>query len=81
MTWTLMIHGGCGAMRVDTLAPDHEAAARAGLAAALDAGEAVLGGGGSAMDAVEAAARVLEEDPAFNAGRGSVLTADGHRRT
>jgi beta-aspartyl-peptidase (threonine type) len=33
--------------------------------------------GGSALDAVEAAARVLEEDPAFNAGRGSVLTADG----
>ena len=33
--------------------------------------------GGDALDAVEAAARVLEDDPPFNAGRGSVLTADG----
>ena len=77
MNWTLMIHGGCGAMRPATLSPEHEAEARAGLEAALDAGEAVLAGGGSALDAVEAAARVLEEDPTFNAGRGSVLTVDG----
>ncbi len=77
MTWTLMIYGGCGAMRPDTLSPTHEAAARAGLEAALDAGEALLAAGASALDAVEAAARVLEEDPAFNAGRGSVLSADG----
>ena len=76
-----MIHGGCGAMRPATLSPEHEAAARAGLDAALDAGAAVLAAGGSALDAVEAAARVLEDDPAFNAGRGSVLTADGQCRT
>lgn len=73
-----MIHGGCGAMRPDHLSPETEALARAGLNAALDAGEAILAAGGSALDAVEAAARVLEEDPAFNAGRGSVLTAEGH---
>ena len=77
MNWTLMIHGGSGAMRPATLSPEHEAKARAGLNAALDAGEDVLAGGGSALDAVEAAARVLEDDPAFNAGRGSVLNADG----
>ena len=77
MSWTLMIHGGCGAMRPASLPPEQEERARAGLEAALDAGEAVLGGGGSALDSVEAAARVLEEDPAFNAGRGSVLTAEG----
>jgi beta-aspartyl-peptidase (threonine type) len=77
MNWTLVLHGGSGAMRPATLSPDHEARARAGLNAALDAGEAVLAGGGSALDAVEAAARVLEEDVAFNAGRGSVLGADG----
>ncbi|MDP9163855.1 MAG: isoaspartyl peptidase/L-asparaginase, partial [Pseudomonadota bacterium] len=77
MNWTLVIHGGCGAMRPDKLPPEQEEAARAGLNAALDAGEAILARGGSALDAVEAAARVLEEDPAFNAGRGSVLTADG----
>ena len=78
MTWKLMIHGGCGAMRPDTVSPEQEERARFGLQAALDAGQAILAGGGSALDAVEAAARVLEENPAFNAGRGCVLTADGH---
>ena len=77
MNWTLVIHGGCGAMRPDTVPPGAEERARAGLEAALDAGSAILSGGGSALDSVEAAARALEEDPSFNAGRGSVLTADG----
>ncbi|MEO7504085.1 MAG: isoaspartyl peptidase/L-asparaginase [Sphingomicrobium sp.] len=77
MSWKLMIHGGCGAMRPDQVSKAQEEAARQGLAAALDAGEAILAAGGSALDAVEAAARVLEEDPAFNAGRGSVLSAEG----
>ena len=78
MNWTLVIHGGCGAMQPDKLPPEQEERARAGLAAALDAGEAILAADGSSLDAVEAAARVLEEDTAFNAGRGSVLTAQGH---
>lgn len=78
MTWTLMIHGGCGAMRPANLSSETEERSRAGLHAALDAGENVLAAGGSALDAVEAAARVLEDDSCFNAGRGSVLTADGH---
>lgn len=73
--WQLVIHGGCGAMR---LSADEEAAGLAGLRAALDAGQAILQRGGAALDAVEAAARVLEDDPAFNAGRGSVLAHDGH---
>ena len=77
MSWTLMIHGGCGAMRPATVPPEVEEAARAGLEAALDAGERVLAEGGAALDAVAAAARVLEEHPCFNAGRGSVLTAAG----
>ena len=77
MTWSLLIHGGCGAMRPETVPADVEEKARAGLNAALDAGEAILAAGGAALDAVEAAARVLEDDAAFNAGRGSVLTADG----
>ena len=72
--WQLVIHGGCGAMR---LSPDEERAGLAGLHAALEAGAAVLRGGGPSLDAVAAAARVLEDDPAFNAGRGSVLTHDG----
>jgi beta-aspartyl-peptidase (threonine type) len=78
MSWTLVIHGGCGAMRPATVAPEAEEQARAGLHAALDAGAAILGSGGTALDSVEAAARALEEHTSFNAGRGSVLTADGH---
>lgn len=59
------------------LSQEQDRLARAGLAAALDAGIAVLSAGGPSLDAVEAAVRVLEDDPLFNAGRGSVFTADG----
>jgi len=76
--WRLLIHGGCGGMRPGTLDPALDEAGRAGLGAALDAGAAILSAGGAALDAVEAAARILEDDPAFNAGRGSVLAFDGH---
>jgi beta-aspartyl-peptidase (threonine type) len=75
--WKLVIHGGAGAMRPAHGDPDHEERARRGLRDALDAGSAILAGGGSAVDAVEAAVRMLEDDPSFNAGRGSVLTAGG----
>ena len=59
------------------LSADDEKAARAGLEAALAAGSAILEKREGALDAVEAAVRVLEEDSCFNAGRGSVLTATG----
>ena len=75
--WKLVIHGGSGAMRPVPGDPGHEQSARQGLRDALEAGAAILGRGGSAIDAVEAAVRVLEDDPCFNAGRGSVLTAEG----
>ena len=78
MSWKLVIHGGSGSMRRGGMAPPLEEAGRAGLNAALDAGEAILAAGGNALDAVEAASRILEEDPCFNAGRGSVLAFDGH---
>ena len=58
--------------------PDHEQRARAGLRAALDAGVVLLAEGGAALDAVETSVRFLEDDPCFNAGRGSVLTSEGH---
>ena len=54
-----------------------QSAHEAGLGAALDAGSAVLAAGGSALDAVEAAVVALEDDPHFNAGRGSVFTYEG----
>ena len=76
-TWRLVIHGGAGSERIAHDDPAHEQSARAGLQRALDAGAAILSDGGSAVDAVEAAGRVLEEDPCFNAGRGSVLTERG----
>jgi len=75
--WRLVIHGGAGSERIAHDDPGHESTARAGLHRALEAGAAILERGGGAVDAVEAAARVLEEDPCFNAGRGSVLTEEG----
>lgn len=72
-----MIHGGAGRFQRGRIAPEVEAGTRAGLETALDAGAAVLSAGGAALDAVEAAVRVLEDDPNFNAGRGAALTADG----
>ncbi|MFL6765239.1 MAG: isoaspartyl peptidase/L-asparaginase family protein, partial [Sphingomicrobium sp.] len=75
--WRLVIHGGAGSERIAHDNPEHEAQARAGLGQALEGGSAILANGGSAIDAVEAAARRLEENPCFNAGRGSVLTEQG----
>jgi beta-aspartyl-peptidase (threonine type) len=75
--WRLMVHGGAGSERIAHDDPEHEAAAREGLKEALEAGCAILSSGGSAIDAVESAARMLEENPCFNAGRGSVLTEQG----
>jgi beta-aspartyl-peptidase (threonine type) len=75
--WRLVIHGGAGAMRPKHGDPDHEQRARDGLRAALDAAAAILAEGGAALDAVEASVRLLEDDPCFNAGRGSVLTSEG----
>ncbi len=77
MTYTIAVHGGAGLSRRHSLAPEREEACRAGLREALRAGADVLSGGGGALDAVVAAVLSLEENPLFNAGRGSVLAADG----
>jgi beta-aspartyl-peptidase (threonine type) len=76
MTWTLVIHGGAGRI-TPAVVGDKEAAIRAALARALNAGTAILSGGGAAIDAVQAAIEVLEDDPHFNAGRGAALSYDG----
>jgi L-asparaginase / beta-aspartyl-peptidase len=68
----LIVHGGAGADPAEG-----RAELREGIAAAVTAGWGVLEGGGSALDAAEAAVRVLEDHPRFNAGRGSVLTTAG----
>jgi len=69
---TLLVHGGAWAIPADA-AEAHER----GVRAALDAGYAILSLGGSAIDAVEMAVSVMEDDPTFDAGRGSFLTSDG----
>ena len=68
----IVCHGGAG-----LVADDRHARLRAGVRAAAEAGHAILADGGSALDAVVTAVRVLEDDPEFNAGTGSALTSDG----
>ena len=70
--WALVVHGGAKEME-----PDEEQPSREGIVEALQAGQRVLEHGGRAIDAVEAAVRVLEDLPVFNAGRGAALTEDG----
>jgi beta-aspartyl-peptidase (threonine type) len=76
-SWRLVIHGGSGIIERHGLTAEQDAAARAALDHALVTGSAVLESGGSALDAVEAAVRELEDDPHFNAGRGAVFTHEG----
>jgi beta-aspartyl-peptidase (threonine type) len=73
----LAIHGGAGTLPRTHLSPQREADYRAGLAAALQAGFAVLESGGSSVDAVTGAVVALEDNELFNAGRGAVFTLDG----
>lgn len=76
-TFTLAIHGGAGTIRREDLKPEEETAYRAGLQAALNAGSSILKAGGTALEAVRAAVRTLEDDILFNAGRGSVFGKNG----
>jgi L-asparaginase / beta-aspartyl-peptidase len=73
----LVIHGGAGTIERSDITPEKESEYRAGLERALTAGYEILNRGGSSLDATEAAVRVLEDDPHFNAGRGSVFTSAG----
>jgi beta-aspartyl-peptidase (threonine type) len=74
--WAIAIHGGAGG-NAATWTEEKKAKRLAGLKQALETGKAILMNGGTSLDAVEATIRVLEDDPTFNAGRGSVVTADG----
>jgi beta-aspartyl-peptidase (threonine type) len=76
--WKLVIHGGAGIIERDRLTDEEDRAIRESLGRALEAGSAILAAGGTALDAVERAACALEDDPHFNAGRGSVFTFQGH---
>ena len=74
--WRLVIHGGAGVILRENMTPEKEAAYEAALQDALEAGAVVLRNGGDAIDAVEAAVLVMEDNPLFNAGYGAVFTAD-----
>ena len=73
----IAIHGGAGAVPRQALSAAREREYREGLAAALDLGYAALHNGGSSLDAVTAAVRVLEDNPLFNSGKGAALTSEG----
>jgi beta-aspartyl-peptidase (threonine type) len=73
----MAIHGGAGTLPRTEMGSEQELLYRAGLAAALDAGFAVLQAGGTSLDAVTQAVIALEDNPLFNAGRGAVFTHDG----
>jgi beta-aspartyl-peptidase (threonine type) len=73
----IAIHGGAGVISRDQLGPDQGASYLQGLEEALDAGYAVLESGGSSLNAVITAVRLLEDNPLFNAGRGAVLNHEG----
>jgi L-asparaginase / beta-aspartyl-peptidase len=68
----ILVHGGAG-----QVTPDRADRLRAGVRAAAAAGKQILDRGASALDAVVAAVRTLEQDPEFGAGLGSALTRDG----
>jgi beta-aspartyl-peptidase (threonine type) len=70
--WAAVVHGGAGALE-----PNRVSRATSGCAEAVQAAREVLARGGSALDAVEAAVQTLEDNPEFNAGRGSALTREG----
>ncbi|HEY1582835.1 MAG TPA: isoaspartyl peptidase/L-asparaginase [Chthoniobacterales bacterium] len=77
MKFGMVIHGGAGTIERSQMTAENEDAHRDGLEQALKAGYAILDRGGTSVDAVEAAIRVLEDNPLFNAGKGAVFTHEG----
>lgn len=75
--WSIVVHGGAGVIERGQMDAATETAYRQNLAVSMEAGAAILRDGGSALDAIEAVIRRMEDDPLFNAGRGAVFTAEG----
>ncbi|HEX8639271.1 MAG TPA: isoaspartyl peptidase/L-asparaginase [Pyrinomonadaceae bacterium] len=72
-----MIHGGAGVIKKGSLTPEREKEYRTRLEEAVLVGYKTLQNGKSGLDAVEAAIRIMEDSPLFNAGKGAVFTAEG----
>ena len=75
--YVMVIQGGAGTMRRESMTPVMEKAYRDTLTIALRRGYDILARGGSSLDAVEATIRVMEDSPLFNAGKGAVFTSAG----
>jgi beta-aspartyl-peptidase (threonine type) len=73
----IVIHGGAGTISRKDMTPEMDKQYRAALKQALEAGYAVLKQGGKSLDAVQAAIRVMEDNPLFNAGKGAVFDHQG----
>lgn len=75
--YVLVIHGGAGTIQRSQMSPEREKAYHDALQEALAKGEEILKNGGSALDAVEASVKYMEDNPLFNAGKGAVFTSEG----
>lgn len=75
--WAIEVHGGAGVIERAAMGPKSEAAYRASLNEATQAGVKVLDQGGSSLDAVEVVINILEDNPLFNAGHGAAFSAEG----
>ena len=75
--WAIVVHGGAGVIERKDLTPEQEAAYRQAMTHVTKVGADVLRAGGSALDAIEATIKLLEDDPLFNAGKGAVFSAEG----
>ena len=74
----IVIHGGAGTILKANMTPELEKEYRQVLAEAVAVGHGILNAGGTSQEAVEKTIHVMEDSPLFNAGKGSVLTAEGH---
>jgi beta-aspartyl-peptidase (threonine type) len=75
--YSLVIHGGAGTLVKGLMTAELELKYKETLNSALELGYSVLEKGGSAIDAVEIAVKLLEDSPLFNAGKGAVFTNQG----
>lgn len=75
--YVLVIHGGAGTIVKSQMSPERENAYKEALEKALQTGNDILKSGGTALDAVEATVRSMEDNPLFNAGKGAVFTNEG----
>ncbi len=75
--YVLVIHGGAGNIKKENMTREKEARYIKKLSEVLEKGSKILKNGGSALDAVEASIRIMENSPLFNSGKGAVFNADG----